>query len=80
MDAKKLGERHLRVNVADFSLELIDDGELVLQMPVIVGTQYRKTPVFSAQMTYLEFAPYWTVPPTILLRQTAENKESPGLP
>jgi murein L,D-transpeptidase YcbB/YkuD len=38
----------------------------VMQMPVIVGTRYRKTPVFSARMTYLEFAPYWTVPPTIL--------------
>lgn len=63
---KSFGRRHIRVNVADFSLEVIEDGELVMQMPVIVGTQYRKTPVFSARMTYLEFAPYWTVPPTIL--------------
>jgi len=63
---KSLGKRHIRVNVADFSLEVIEAGETVMQMPVIVGTQYRKTPVFSARMTYLEFAPYWTVPPTIL--------------
>ena len=63
---KNFGKRHIRVNVADFSLEVVEDDKLVMQMPVIVGTQYRKTPVFSAQMTYLEFAPYWTVPPTIL--------------
>jgi murein L,D-transpeptidase YcbB/YkuD len=63
---KSFGKRYLRVNVAGFFLEVIEDGETVLQMPVIVGTQYRKTPVFSARMTYLEFAPYWTVPPTIL--------------
>ena len=63
---KSFGKRHIRINVADFSLVVIDEGETVLQMPVIVGTQYRKTPVFSAQMSYLEFAPYWTVPPTIL--------------
>ena len=63
---KNFGKRHIRVNVADFSLEVVEDGETVMQMPVIVGTQYRKTPVFSARMTYLEFAPYWTVPPTIL--------------
>jgi murein L,D-transpeptidase YcbB/YkuD len=63
---KSLGERHVRVNIADFSLEVVEDDEIVIQMPVIVGTQYRKTPVFSAPMTYLEFAPYWTVPPTIL--------------
>ncbi len=63
---KSFGERYIRVNVADFSLEVVDDGEVVMQMPVIVGTEYRKTPVFSARMSYLEFAPYWTVPPTIL--------------
>jgi murein L,D-transpeptidase YcbB/YkuD len=63
---KSFGKRHIRVNVAGFYLEVIEDGEIVMQMPVIVGTQYRKTPVFSARMTYLEFAPYWTVPPTIL--------------
>ncbi|MBW2690170.1 MAG: L,D-transpeptidase family protein [Deltaproteobacteria bacterium] len=63
---KSFGKRHIRVNVADFSLEVMEDGEPVMQMPVIVGTQYRKTPVFSSRMTYLEFAPYWTVPPTIL--------------
>ena len=64
--ARDLGQRHIRVNIADYSLEVVEKGEVVLAMPVIVGTTYRKTPVFSAQMTYLEFAPYWTVPPTIL--------------
>jgi murein L,D-transpeptidase YcbB/YkuD len=62
---KSFGERYILVNVADFSLEVIDNDEVVMHMPVIVGTGYRKTPVFSARMSYLEFAPYWTVPPTI---------------
>ncbi|MFH1321276.1 MAG: L,D-transpeptidase family protein [Bacteroidota bacterium] len=31
-----------------------------------VGRTYRKTPVFSATMTYLVLNPYWTVPPGIL--------------
>ncbi len=64
--ARDLGKRHIRVNIADYSLEVVEAGEVVLAMPVIVGTPYRKTPVFTAQMTYLEFAPYWTVPATIL--------------
>jgi len=63
---KELGERHIRINIADFSLQLVEDGRPVLSMPVVVGTAYRKTPVFSARMTYLEFAPTWIVPPTIL--------------
>lgn len=64
--ARDLGQRHIRINIADYSLAVVENDEVVLAMPVIVGTNYRKTPVFSAQLTYLEFAPYWTVPPTIL--------------
>ncbi len=63
---KDLGERHIAVNTADFSLKLVESGRTVLTMPVVVGTKYRKTPVFSGKMTYLEFSPYWYVPPTIL--------------
>lgn len=64
--ARDLGKRHIRVNIADYSLEVVEDGAVVMAMPVIVGTPFRKTPVFTAQMSYLEFAPYWTVPSTIL--------------
>ena len=63
---KNFGKHHIRVNVADYRLTVFEKDKPVLEMPVIVGTQYRKTPVFSAKITYLEFAPYWFVPPTIL--------------
>jgi len=61
-----LGKKYLQVNIADFSASIVDDGRTVLSMPVVVGNRYRKTPVFSARMTYIEFAPYWYVPTTIL--------------
>lgn len=37
-------------------------------MPVIVGSAMnaRKTPIFIGEMRYVEFSPYWNVPPTIL--------------
>lgn len=63
---KSLGERYLMVNIAGFQLQVVENDQVALEMPVIVGTGYRKTPVFSARMTYLEFAPTWSVPPTIL--------------
>jgi murein L,D-transpeptidase YcbB/YkuD len=63
---RELGKRYIAINIADFSLTVVEEGAVVMSMPVIVGTPYRRTPVFSAQMSYLEFAPYWTVPPTIL--------------
>jgi murein L,D-transpeptidase YcbB/YkuD len=34
-------------------------------MPVIVGNNYRETPVFSDVITYIEFNPFWNIPPTI---------------
>ncbi len=63
---KSLGLRHVLVNIAEFRLRAYASGETVLDMPVIVGTSYRHTPVFSDIMRYLEFGPYWKVPPTIL--------------
>jgi len=63
---KDFGDRHIVVNSADFLLTVMEGDEPVLSMPVVVGTAYRKTPVFSARMNHLIFAPYWTVPPTIL--------------
>jgi murein L,D-transpeptidase YcbB/YkuD len=63
---KTLGERYILVNIADFSLAVVQNGATVMRMPVVVGTPYRKTPVFSGRMSYLEFSPYWYVPPTIL--------------
>jgi len=63
--ADDLGARHILVNIAGFALEVIEDGRLALEMPVVVGTLYRRTPVFSGTMTYLELNPYWYVPASI---------------
>ncbi|MBD3288323.1 L,D-transpeptidase family protein [candidate division KSB1 bacterium] len=60
-----LGERHILVNIANFALDCIDEGRSELNMRVIVGKQYRKTPVFSDKITYMVFNPYWHVPNNI---------------
>lgn len=62
----ELGERHIKVNIANFDLQLVDKGQSVFSAEAIVGRPYRQTPVFSSLMTYLVFNPDWTVPPTIL--------------
>ena len=63
---RDLGRRHISVNTADFTLKVVEDGHVVMEMPVIVGRPFRRTPGFSSQMSYLEFAPTWTVPATVL--------------
>ncbi len=60
-----LGRRHIMVNTADFRLSVVEDGRTVLEMPVVVGRPARRTPVFSALMTYMVLNPSWTVPHTI---------------
>ncbi|BCR06265.1 peptidoglycan-binding protein [Desulfuromonas versatilis] len=59
---RDLGERHILVNIADFHLWVREKSDVVLEMRVVVGKPYRRTPVFSGRMTYLVLNPYWQVP------------------
>ncbi len=54
------------VNIPDFHLFYVQDEDTVLTSRVVVGQEYRQTPVFQAEMTYLAFSPTWTLPETIL--------------
>ena len=60
-----LGERHILVNIAGFSLQVVEGQQPVMGMKVIVGKPYRRTPVFSGRMTYLVLSPRWNVPHVI---------------
>ena len=39
-------------------------------MRVIVGKPEHQTPLFSDEMTYVVFSPYWNIPPDILRNET----------
>lgn len=60
-----LGKRYIWVNVPDFWLKVVDNGETVLQMKIIAGKSFRPTPIFSDKIQYLVFSPYWNVPKTL---------------
>ena len=62
-----LGERSILVNIANFALDVVEHGRSVLAMRVVVGKPARRTPFFSADMTYLVLNPHWHVPPTIAI-------------
>jgi murein L,D-transpeptidase YcbB/YkuD len=74
-----LGSRHILVNIAGFSVVVVEDDRKALEMRAIVGREYRQTPVFSAQMTYLVLSPFWHVPPTIAaIDKLPEIKKDPA--
>lgn len=64
--SQKFGNYYFKVNIADFTMEVIKDGERERLHKIVVGRSYRKTPVFSSKINHLVFNPTWTVPPGIL--------------
>jgi L,D-transpeptidase YcbB len=73
------GARYVFVNLADFELKVVHEPKTVLDTRVVVGAPYHRTPVFSADMTYVEINPYWNVPPSIARDELLPKiKEDPG--
>ncbi|HET8713991.1 MAG TPA: L,D-transpeptidase family protein [Gemmatimonadales bacterium] len=62
-----LGRRRVEVNIAAYELQLIEDDEVAMRMRVVVGREYRRTPVFSDTIRYIVLNPNWYVPKTIAL-------------
>ncbi len=58
-------QRSIVVNIADFKLAVIENGKSILSMKVVVGKPYQRTPVFTANMTYLVINPSWNIPDSI---------------
>lgn len=58
------------VNIAGFEAYFFEEGKIEWQTPVMVGKNYRKTPIFRGDIAYLEFNPTWTIPPGILRNDT----------
>ena len=67
------------VDIAGFEVSLWRDGHRLLRSRAQVGRPYRSTPVFSDSITYIEFNPTWTVPPTIFSEDVLPAiKRDPG--
>ena len=66
-----LGARHFIVNIPHYHLIAREDGKPVLDIRVVVGKRGNETPTFSDEMTHVVFSPYWNVPESIALEETA---------
>jgi murein L,D-transpeptidase YcbB/YkuD len=77
--AEDRGSSYIFVNLSDFQLKVVRDGRTVFTSAIVVGTAYNQTPVFSDEMEYLEFNPFWNVPPRIARNELLPKiKEDPG--
>ncbi len=64
-----LGKNHILVNIPEYKVRVIADGNLVHKERVIVGKVANKTPFFSDQMEKVVFNPYWNVPQSIIANE-----------
>jgi len=76
---RDLGHRYVTVNIADFTLDVVEDNKKKLSMKVVVGKPFWHTPVFSDRMTYIVLNPSWNVPHSIALEEIIPKiKKDPG--
>jgi len=65
-----LQDPHILVDIAGFHLQGVADDEVEVEMRVIVGKRYHESPIFSDHVRYIEFNPYWNIPPSIARHET----------
>jgi L,D-transpeptidase YcbB len=76
---KDLGARHVFVNQASYTVDVMDAGKLVWESKVIVGRPLTQTAVFSDTMETVVFNPSWGVPQSILLNEYLPKlRRNPG--
>lgn len=65
------GDRHIWVNLTDFSAKIIDHGETTFQTRSVIGAvdADRVTPEFSDVMEYMVINPSWYVPRSIVTKE-----------
>ncbi|MEM8789511.1 MAG: L,D-transpeptidase family protein [Pseudomonadota bacterium] len=73
------GARHIYVNQADFSVQVIDNGETTLWSRVVIGKNGHRTQEFNDEMTYMVVNPTWHVPRSIATEEMLPKlKGNPG--
>lgn len=60
-----LGIDRIVINIPEYKLYVYDSGKYSFSMPVIVGTDAHNTVIFSENIRYIVFSPYWNVPSSI---------------
>lgn len=66
---RDLGRRHVKVNIPDFMMRVIEDGRQVFESRVVVGQRRHQTPEFSDMMDHMVVNPTWFVPRSIAVNE-----------
>lgn len=71
---KAIAEKYVSVNIADFSLDVIEKGKSILHMKVCVGEPNGKeTPQLSSMIHSVQVNPVWNIPQSIAQNEIAKR-------
>ncbi|HEY2726397.1 MAG TPA: L,D-transpeptidase family protein, partial [Parafilimonas sp.] len=66
------------VNIPEYKMYVYNGGKLQFNMNVIVGASATGTVIFTGNLKYIVFSPYWNIPPSIIKKEIlpgiAKNK------
>ncbi len=68
-EPRDLGAKHIYVNIPEFLVRVVDRGQIIHEERIVTGSPEHRTPVFSDEMEYVVFNPYWNVPESILMKE-----------
>lgn len=60
---------YILVNIPEFKMHVYDSSRWNYDMRVIVGTAANSSAIFTGQLRYIVFSPYWNVPESIVLKE-----------
>lgn len=76
---EEASDNYLLVNIPEFRLHVFENRKPVWSMNVVVGKEATATTVFTNQMRYVVFNPYWNVPQSIIVKELLPVlKRNPG--
>src|SRR6478672_3537488 len=61
--------RYIMVNIPEFVLHVTENGNKLMDMPVVVGKQGHNTMMFTGNLNTVVFSPYWNVPESIVAKE-----------
>ncbi|HXX03254.1 MAG TPA: L,D-transpeptidase family protein [Xanthobacteraceae bacterium] len=64
-----LGKTYVMVNLPDFTLKVMHDGQQLWKTKIVDGKPNMPTPIMTADMKYITVNPTWNVPPSIVARE-----------
>jgi murein L,D-transpeptidase YcbB/YkuD len=75
-----LGKFYVQVNIPEFKVRVVDNGNVIFDERIVVGRDQTQTPIFSSPMRTIVLQPRWNVPDSIKIKELLPGLRAGGNP